>query len=120
MSRDAGPRTLEIRSYRLKPGTRDAFHRRFETIVAPMLRRWRTDIVRYGPSPHDDRSYLLMRAYADRDAHQHEQDAFYGSAEWREGPRQAVLDSIEEYLSVVVELEAAAVDALRQKETRHA
>nr|WP_295376734.1 NIPSNAP family protein [Pseudoxanthomonas sp.] len=109
------PLTVEIRSYRLRPGTRDAFHRLITTTVAPMLRRWRTDLVRHGPSPHDGSSYLLIRAYADLEARQREQDAFYGSAEWREGPRQAVLDPIEEYLSVVLEMDAATVDALRQE-----
>lgn len=115
MSASSSPRTVEIRSYRLRPGTRDAFHRLITTTVAPMLRRWRTDVVRHGPSPHDGSSYLLIRAYADLEARQREQDAFYGSAEWREGPRRDVLDPIEEYLSVVLEMDAAVVDALRQE-----
>ncbi len=57
----------------------------------------------------------MIRAYADLDARQREQDAFYGSDQWREGPRQAVLDLIEEYLSVVIEMDTAVVDALRQE-----
>lgn len=113
MSASSSTRTVEIRSYRLRPGTRDAFHRLVSTTVMPMLRRWRMDVVRHGPSSHDGASYLLIRAYADLEARQREQDAFYGSAEWREGPRQAVLDMIEEYLSVVLEMDAAALDTLR-------
>lgn len=115
MSAPASPRAVEFRSYRLRPGTREDFHRLISTTVMPMLRGWPMDVIRHGPSPHDRTSYLLIRAYADLDARQREQDAFYGSEQWREGPRQAVLDLIEEYLSVVIEMDAAVVDALRQE-----
>jgi len=53
---------VEIRSYNLKPGTRDAFHRAVKERAIPMLRRWNVDVVAFGPSPHDDVSYVLMRA----------------------------------------------------------
>lgn len=115
MNASTGQRLLEIRSYRLRPGTREAFHALVAGTVMPMLRRWPMDVVRHGPSPHDDTSYLLMRAYADAAVREHEQAAFYGSADWREGPREAVLAMIEEYLSVVVPLDAAVVDGLRQE-----
>jgi len=106
-------RFVEIRSYNLKPGTRDRFHRRFVEEALPMLKRWKVDVVAYGPSAHDKDSYYLMRAYPGLDERQKSEDAFYGSDEWKKGPREAVLADIDSYTTVVVPLNAAAVAGLR-------
>lgn len=106
-------RVVEIRSYTLKAGTRDGFHRRFEAEALPMLQRWKADVVAYGPSLHDDESYILIRGFASLDARQREEDAFYGSDEWKNGPRAATLADIASYTTVVLELDHGAVDALR-------
>jgi hypothetical protein len=111
---DSPPPTLlvEIRSYNLKPGTRAEFdHQVRETL--PLLAKWKVDVVAYGPSAHDDNSYYLIRAFANLDARQRSEDAFYGSADWREGPRERVLALIESYTTVVLTLDAATVDGLR-------
>ena len=71
------------------------------------------DVVAYGPSAHDENSYFLIRSFASVDQRQRSEDAFYGSEEWRLGPRQAVLDLIESYTTVVLELAVATVDGLR-------
>jgi len=107
-------RAVEIRSYNLKPGARPEFHRLATEVAVPMLRRWNVDVVAYGPSPHDDTSYYLIRAYASLDDRQRSQDAFYGSDEWRQGPRDAVLPLIDSYTSVVLDLDDAAVKSLRR------
>jgi hypothetical protein len=106
-------RLLEIRSYNLKPGKLDDFHRLVTEQSVPMLRRWGVDLVAYGPSPHDPDSYFLMRAYADDADRQASQDAFYGSDEWRSGPRQAILDCIESDATISLELDTAIIDGLR-------
>src|SRR5882762_2369997 len=87
-------RFVEIRSYNLKPGTRDRFHRTFLTAALPLLERWKVDVVAYGPSLHDANSYYLMRAYPSVEARQRSEDAFYGSDEWKKGPREAILADI--------------------------
>jgi hypothetical protein len=56
-------RVLEIRSYTLRSGTRDDFHRRFVREVLPLLQRWSVDVVAFGPSLHDGDSYFLMRVF---------------------------------------------------------
>lgn len=109
-------RCVEIRSYRLKPGGRDAFDRLMSDISVPMLRRWQTDVVSHGASAHDEVSYYLIRAYASADDRRRRQDEFYGSAEWRDGPRQAILDLIDEYISVVVPMDDHTINRLRNKE----
>ena len=105
---------VEIRSYNLKPGTREEFHRLFVETALPMLHSWNVDVVHYGASPHDEDSYYLMRAYASLEDRQQSQDAFYGSDEWKLGPREPIIALIENYTSIVIEMEEATVDTLRQ------
>ncbi|WP_246197411.1 NIPSNAP family protein [Pseudoxanthomonas sacheonensis] len=106
-------RFVEIRSYALKPGTREEFDRIASQQAIPMLRRWEVDVVAHGPSPHDDDSYYLIRAYASLADRQQSQDTFYGSHEWKDGPRAAILALIENFTSIVLELEPTTVEALR-------
>ena len=49
---------VEIRSYTLKPGTCEEFHRLFLEETFPILQRWKVDVVAYGPSLHDSDSYF--------------------------------------------------------------
>jgi hypothetical protein len=49
-------RIVEIRSYNLKPGSGAEFHRLVTEQSVPMLRRWKVDLVAYGPSRQDDDS----------------------------------------------------------------
>lgn len=107
-------RFVEIRSYNLKPGTRAELQRLMAEQAVPMLLRWKVDVVACGPSPHDEDSYVLIRAYDSLAHRQQSQDAFYGSAEWKQGPREAVLALIESYTSVVLELDEATVAGLRR------
>lgn len=104
---------IEIRGYNLRPGSRPGFHLLMVERAVPMLRRWRCDVVAFGPSLHDEDSYHLVRAYRSLAHRQDSQDAFYESAEWREGPREALLACIESYTSVVRELDEATVEGLR-------
>lgn len=104
---------VEIRSYKLKPGAREEFHRLFIKEACPMLKRWNVDVVTYGPSLHDGNSYYLMRRY-DSLAHcEQSENAFYDSEEWRQGPREAIIALIENYTEIVVELDEVTVQGLR-------
>ena len=104
---------VEIRSYTLKPGALPEFDRLVREQSLPMLVRWKVDVVAYGTSLHDDRSCYLIRAYQSLEHRQSSQDAFYGSAEWKDGPRDAILSMIESYATVVLEMDDAAVETLR-------
>lgn len=105
---------IEIRSYNLKPGRRDEFHHLFLNEALPLLKRWNVDVVRYGPSLHDENSYYLMRGF-DSLAHREEsENAFYGSPEWRQGPRESILALIENYTEIVLMLDESTIQGLRQ------
>src|SRR6266498_1653476 len=98
---------VEIRSYNLKPGTRDEFHRLFLEAAMPLLKRWNLDVVAYGPSLHDQNSYYLMRRFDSLVQRDDSENSFYGSDEWRQGPREQILACIETYSEVVLELDDA-------------
>ena len=105
---------VEIRSYTLKPGTRDEFHRLFVEEAFPMLDRWNVDVVAYGPSLHDENSYYLMRRFDSLAQREDSENAFYSSDEWRKGPREAIVALIENYTEVVLELDASTLEGLRR------
>jgi NIPSNAP protein len=106
-------RLVEIRSYNLTPGTRAEFHRLVTERAMPLLAQARMDVVAYGPSPHDDHSYYLIRAFDDLAHRERSEAAFYGGPPWREGPREAILALIESYAEFVIELDDAVIDGLR-------
>jgi hypothetical protein len=105
---------IEIRSYTLKPGTREEFHRLFLQEALPMLQRWNVDVVAYGPSLHDQDSYFLMRRFDSLVRREESEDAFYGSDEWKQGPRESIIALIENYTEIVLELDEATIDGLRR------
>lgn len=107
-------RVIENRSYNLKAGTRDRFHELFEREALPLLQRFKVDVVAYGPSLHDRDSYYLMRSFASVADRQRSEDAFYGSDEWRQGPREAILACIESYTTVVIPVDDATLGGLRR------
>lgn len=104
---------MEIRSYNLKPGTRDRFQDTFLKEALPMLKRWKVDVVAYGPSRHDTDSWFLMRAFDSVDQRQKDEDAFYGSEEWKQGPRERILADIVSYTTIVIPVDDTTLRGLR-------
>jgi NIPSNAP protein len=107
-------RLVEIRSYRLKPGAGARFHQLVDTRSIPMAVQWGMDVVAYGPSLHNADEYFLIRAFDSRQHLHASQEAFYSSAAWREGPREAIVELIETQIDAVMWLSAEAVQALRE------
>ena len=107
-------RLVEIRTYELKPGTRDEYDRLFREEAGPLLRQFEIDVVAVGPSTGDPNGYFLMRSFDDLDDRARREEAFYSSAAWRDGPRQAVLECIVVYTDAVLELPDEVVQDLRQ------
>ena len=62
-------------------------------------------MVAAGPSLDDPNGYFLIRAFDDLADRERREDRFYSSPEWREGPREAVIEKIEVYTDAVVELD---------------
>ena len=106
---------VEIRSYNLKAGTRDGFHRLFEHDALPLLERFEVDVVAYGPSLHDADSYFLIRSFGSVEDRQRSEDAFYGSDAWKQGPREAILACIDSYTTVVIQVDDVTLRGLRAR-----
>jgi hypothetical protein len=104
---------VEIRSYELHAGRQAEFEALFTGQVMPLMREWRIDVVFAGASLHEEDTFVLIRAYADVAERQASQEAFYGSSQWREGPRAAVLDAIASYTSAVVDIGDDTLAAMR-------
>jgi NIPSNAP protein len=104
---------VEIRSYKLKPGSGLEYHRLMSEAALPLLAAQRVDVVAYGQSRHDPDAYFLIRAFDSLEHRDSAEEDFYGSAAWRQGPREAVLALIETYTEFVVELDEPTVNGLR-------
>jgi hypothetical protein len=106
-------RLVEIRAYRLKPGTRAGFHVAASEHALPMVRAYGMDVVAHGPVPDDPNGYFLVRSFESLAQRTAQEDEFYGSARWREGPREALVSRIETYVDTLLWLSPAAIDDLR-------
>ena len=71
-------------------------------------------MVAYGPSLHDPDSYYLMRRYDSLAHREQSEEAFYGSDEWRQGLRAAILALIEKYTEIVLALDESTIQGLRR------
>ena len=112
---DAPPRRLvEIRAYRLKSGTRADFHAAVTHDALPMVRAFGMDVVAHGPVPHDDNGYFLARSFANLAELTAQEDAFYGSQAWRDGPRESLVSRIETYVDTLLWMGPAAIADLRE------
>ncbi|MGH8825664.1 MAG: NIPSNAP family protein [Jiangellaceae bacterium] len=114
MTNQTDDAVLEIRTYRLRRGTGAQFDRLFRERARPMLDLHGIDVVWHGPSMDDADSYTLMRAFRSAEARDREESAFYGSDEWRDGPREPILALIETYHTIVLPAEPSTIDGLRR------
>jgi hypothetical protein len=106
-------RLVEIRSYKLKPGSGSRFHNLVSNQSIPLLDEWGMEVVAYGQSLHDPDSYYLIRAYNDLDHLNSSQEAFYSTDAWRKGPREAIIELIESNSNAVLWLSQEAIEAIR-------
>lgn len=104
---------IEIRGYKLKPGSADAFHQVMQQRSVPLLLAAGTDVVAACPSLHSSEYYLLIRAYRDAVHRQSSQESFYGSQAWVQGPCDAVMACIDSYTTAVIQADQALINSLR-------
>jgi hypothetical protein len=98
---------LEIRTYRLKPSTRDEFVRIMRTEAMPLLAKYGINVIGSGSSLVDEdgtEEAYLIRSFTSLAERTDRETAFYGSEEWRQGPREAIVSRIESYHTIVIEV----------------
>lgn len=92
---------LEILTLDIKPGRRDEFHRLYNTKSLPLLEKWGFRVVAHGPSRHDADSYYVIRLFDSLAERQSSEDAYYGSDDWKQGPRSAILELVDHFAYAV-------------------
>lgn len=81
----AGGPLLEVRVYSLVPGCAEKFDALVRLRSAPLLAEFGIAVVAYGPLEDDGYDgYYLARVFADADARERQESAFYGSRVWRD------------------------------------
>ncbi|MFL4214381.1 NIPSNAP family protein [Enterobacter mori] len=105
--------TVEILQYTLRKGSGAAFHTIMREISVPLHRRHRIDVVSFGNSLHDPDCYYLIRAFDNAESMAAVLDAFYASDDWRSGPRENIIRSIETNIKTVICLPSESVEGLR-------
>jgi hypothetical protein len=101
----ASEKVIEILILDIRPGRRDEFHRVYETQSLPVLKKWNFNLVAYGPSLHDANSYYVLRAFKSLQDRQESEDAFYSSNDWKQGPRDTILELVDHFAYAVVSAE---------------
>ena len=104
---------VEMILYDLKPETGHAFHEIMTKISAPLHREAGLDILGFGNSLHDKDAYFLIRAFDTDDQMTTTLNAFYNSNGWKNGPRSVILGSIKSSKRSVIQLDPAAISALK-------
>jgi hypothetical protein len=106
---------VEIRTYRLHPGTVSEFVRIMREESLPLQASAGLRVLAVGASLVADEGHedaYLIRAFnslADRDQQQAE---FYGSDAWRKGPREAIVSRIVQHHTIAMEVPDRLVDEL--------
>jgi len=109
-------RLVEVRWYKLKPGTGARFHEIVVSQSIPLLAACGMEVVNYGPSAADADAYFLMRAFDSKEHMQSSEDGFYSSDAWRNGPRESILACIESYGDFLLWLSPKAVAEMRNSQ----
>jgi hypothetical protein len=107
-------RLIELRTYRLKPGTGPTLHDAFIRKGIPLVKQAGMDVVAFGFSADDREGYFLVRAFSGIEDRRSTEDAFYSSDAWRKGPRQSIIEHIESYQDTLLWLSSEAVELLRR------
>ncbi|ELC4128992.1 TPA: NIPSNAP family protein [Pluralibacter gergoviae] len=106
-------RTVEILQYTLRKGSGATFHAIMQEISVPLHKRHGIDVVSFGNSLHDSDCYYLIRAFDSAESMATVLDAFYASDDWRSGPREDIVGSIENCIKTVISLPSESVEGLR-------
>ena len=96
---------VEIRTYRLHPGTRDAFVDVMTNQALPLLAAAGIHVIAAGASLADEDGFeeaYLIRGFTSLEHRDEQEEGFYGGAAWRDGPREAILSRIQSYHTVVL------------------
>ncbi len=103
---------LEMRLFKLAPGTRAEFARMSREDTIPLMRRMGITVVAHGPSGNNDNGYFLLRAFASEQDRVELSKAVYATEEWVAKYDAAIMSMIDDYDTAVMPVAPDAVRAL--------
>ena len=109
---DAKSGLLEMRLFRLRPGTRAEFDRISREGTIPMMRRFGITVLAYGPTLNDDDGYLLLRSFPSEEQRVELAQAFYASIEWEQNYEEPVTAMIDDYHTAVIPAVPGVIEPL--------
>lgn len=107
---------IEILQYTLKKGTGEEFHHIMKNISVPLHVNNGIDVVSYGNSLHDSDCYYLIRSFENEKKMYDDLEAFYSSEEWKNGPREPIINRIENSMKSVMQVGENVVEELKRKD----
>jgi hypothetical protein len=99
---DASPPLLEMRLFRVRPGTREEFHRISAQGTIPLMRSLGIDVLAYGPAANNEDLYYLLRAFSSEQQRKEQASELYASAAWERDFDAPVMGMIEDYRIAVM------------------
>lgn len=93
---------LELRLFKVRPGTRAEFDRISREGTIPLMRRHDIEVVAFGPSLNDEDGYFLLRAFPSEPERVRQSQAIYATAEWEANYEQPVSGMIDDYWTSVM------------------
>jgi hypothetical protein len=102
---------LEVRLFKLRPGTRASFDRISRDGTIPLMRRLGITVIAHGPSLNNENGYFLLRAFPSEQERIDRSLAFYATPEWTQSYDAEITAMIDDYDTAVM---SAAPDAIQQ------
>jgi hypothetical protein len=93
---------LEIRLFKLRPGTREEFARISRDGTIPLMRQLGITVLAHGPSLNNDNGYFLVRVFRSEEERVTRSQALYATEEWAEKYDAPVTGMIEGYDTAVM------------------
>ena len=100
---------VEMRTYKLKPGTRAKVLEAFPKSLFPECKRIGMKVAGPFPSVEDDNTVFWMRAFPDAAARQKMSSEFYGGKAWADELSDVFMPNLVTYQVTAVEMSEDAV-----------
>jgi hypothetical protein len=104
---------LEIRLFKVKPGTRDEFDRISREGTVPLMRRLGIRVIAHGPSLNNENGYFLLRVFPSEQARVEQSQSLYTAPEWEKFDAP-VTGMIEDYDTAVLPAPSGAIQGLAE------
>lgn len=101
MSSAAAP-LLEMRLFKVRPGTREEFHRISHEGTVPLMRSLGITVLAYGPATNNDDQWYLLRTFSSEEQRRQQAVELYAHETWERDFDTPVMGMIEDYRIAVM------------------